>query len=201
MAFDLTNRTKPQTRVVHLTAVATDKLGQTATATADVTVTLTPEARRLDDIVFQSRSSRVNNCGKRILLEELTPMLRNDPNARVVLIGHRDNNESASSKVDQQRVINAAAILSAGTGICPQLDLSRVLVKSVGNDQASVTRPALCGSSVNERNGQSVAANDDRAQFRRVEVWFIPGGAAMPAGLANLQPAPAADVKAKGCPR
>ena len=197
MSFDLNNRAKPQSKVVHLTATATDSKGQTAAAGADVTVTLTPQARRLDDIVFQSRNARVNNCGKRILLEELTPILRNDPDAKVVLIGHRDATESAASKVDEQRVANAAAILTAGTGICPQLDLSRVLINWVGADQSSETRPALCGSSVIERTGQAVAATDNKAPFRRVEIWIIPGGAAMPAALTNLKPAPAA----RGCPR
>ena len=81
----------PQTKTVTITATATDAKNQTVTRTAPVTVTLNPEARRLDDIVFPNMSSRVNNCGKRLLLEELTPMLRNDPGAKVYLIGHRDD--------------------------------------------------------------------------------------------------------------
>jgi len=35
-------------------------------------------------VVFTNNNSRVNNCGKRLLLEELTPMLRNDPDAKVI---------------------------------------------------------------------------------------------------------------------
>jgi hypothetical protein len=97
--------------------------------------------------------------------------------------------------------LNAAAVLSAGSGICPQLDLSRILVKAAGTDQSSQTRPALCGSSVQERAGSEVSASDARAQFRRVEIWFVPGGAPMPDGMTGLSAIPEKDVKAKGCPR
>jgi outer membrane protein OmpA-like peptidoglycan-associated protein len=203
VSFDLNNRLKQQSKTVTLTATATDAKNQMASATAPVTINLVPEARRLDDIVFQPRSSRVNNCGKRLLIDVLTPILRNDPDAKVILIGHRDMNEPPALHVDEQRTLNAAAVLSAGTGICPSLDLSRVLVKWVGDDQASMTRPALCGSStdVKERRGQAVSESDTRAQYRRVEVWVVPGGAAMPADITGLMPAPEKEVKAKGCPK
>jgi hypothetical protein len=200
--FDMTNRAKPQSRVVQLTATATDRIGQKATAPASITVTLQPEARRLDDIVFAKDNDRVNNCGKRLLLDELTPMLRSDPEARVILIGHRDSDEKKAG-VDEARVINAAAVLSAGTGICPQLDLSRVLMNAAGTDQSSDTRPALCGSSTNvrERAGQGIADSDKRAAFRRVEIWIVPGGATVPASLGNLRPVSTTAVQAKGCPK
>ena len=201
VSFDMNNRITMQSKQVVLTATATDQKNQTARATANVTVTLTPQAKRLDDIVFQSNNARVNNCGKRLLLEELTPMLRNDPNAKVILIGHRDNGERVSLKLDENRTLNAAAILSAGKGICPQLDLSRILVHYAGTDQTSETRPALCGSSTTERSGQAVRDSDKRAQFRRVEVWIVPGGADMPAGTAGFTAAPDRETKAKGCPR
>ncbi|MGC9972695.1 MAG: hypothetical protein ABSE56_19100 [Bryobacteraceae bacterium] len=205
LAFDLAGRLKQQIKVVHLTATATDQKGGTGSATADVTVTLSPEARRLDDIVFPAYNARVNNCAKRLLLEQLTPMLRDDPNATVILIGHRDEREKgkAAAKLDRARTLNAAAVLSAGTGICPQLELSRLKVNWVGNDQSTPTKPLLCGTStdVKERSGQTVNSSDQRAPFRRVEVWIVPGGAAMPAGIAGLQDAPAADVKKLGCPK
>jgi outer membrane protein OmpA-like peptidoglycan-associated protein len=205
LAFDPTGRLKKQIKVVHLTATATDQKGGTGSAGADVTVTLSPEARRLDDIDFPAYSARVNNCAKRLLLEQLTPMLRDDPNATVILIGHRDERErgKAAARLDRVRTLNAAAVLSAGTGICPQLELSRVKVNWVGNDQSTPAKPLLCGAStdVKERNGQIVKSSDQRAQFRRVEVWIVPGGAAMPAGVAGLQDAPASDVKKLGCPK
>ena len=132
VAFDMNNRLHEQTKTITLTATATDAKGQTARATANLTVNLTPQAKRYDDIVFPNNGARVNNCGKRILLEQVTPDLRNDPGAKVILIGHRDNGERVALKLDDKRVLNAAAILSAGTGICPSLDLSRILIHSAG---------------------------------------------------------------------
>ena len=204
--FDMANRLRQQTKVVRITATATDTKNQTVSATADVTVTLGTEARRLDDVVFQSLSSRVNNCGKRLLLEELTPMLRNDPGAKVILIGHRDEKEKGSKaalKLDETRVLNAAAVLSAGKGICPQLDLSRIMMKAVGTDQSATPRPALCGSSTNvkEKSGQAIKDSDKNAEFRRVEIWFVPSGAADPAGVTGLTPVPTDTVTKIGCPK
>jgi len=203
--FDMSNRSKLQTRMVNLSATAIDQKGGSGNATAPVTVTLAPVARRLDDIVYPLDSARVNNCAKRLLLEQLTPMLRDDPNAKVILIGHRDVHEKgkAASKLDVQRVLNAAAVLSAGTGICPQLELSRVSMAAVGTDQSSPTMANFCGTStdVKEKGGQAVKASDKNAPFRRVEVWIVPGGAAMPAGIPATQSLPASDVKKLGCPK
>jgi outer membrane protein OmpA-like peptidoglycan-associated protein len=203
--FDMSNRSKLQTRVVPLTATATDQKGGTGSANANVTVTLQPTARRLDDIVYPLNSARVNNCAKRLLLEQLTPMLRDDPNAKVVLIGHRDIHEKgkAASKLDVQRVLNAAAVLSAGTGICPQLELSRIGIATVGTDQTSPTKASFCGTStdVKEKSGQAVKASDKNAPFRRVEIWFVPGGADMPAGIPATHSLPESDVKKLGCPK
>ena len=208
LTFDMSNRLKQQTQTVTVTATATDQKNQTASATAPVTVTLTAQTKRLDDIVFPLNSSRVNNCAKRLLLEELTPMLRADPDAKVILIGHRDTGERVVRgrtpvQVDEARVLDAAAVLSAGKGICPSLDLSRVKVKWVGTDQTSEARPALCGTSTNvkERGGQGVKESDKRAEYRRVEIWFVPGGADMPANLSGLQDAPGSSIQAKGCPK
>jgi opacity protein-like surface antigen len=208
LTFDMSNRLKQQSQTVTVTATATDQKNQTASATAPVTVTLTAQTKRLDDIVFPVNSSRVNNCAKRLLLEELTPMLRADPNAKVILIGHRDTGErvikgKAPVQVDEARVLDAAAVLSAGKGICPSLDLSRVMVNSVGTDQTDEARPALCGTSTNvkERGGQGVKESDKRAEYRRVEIWFVPGGADTPANLTGLKPAPVKDIQAKGCPK
>jgi outer membrane protein OmpA-like peptidoglycan-associated protein len=205
VTFDMSNRSRLQTKVVTLTATATDQKGGTGSARADVTVTMKPEARRLDDIAFPAGSSRVNNCAKRLLIEELTALLRDDPNSRVILIGHRDAGETgkAAAELDRQRVLNAAAVLSAGTGICPQPDLSRVKLDWVGTDQSSPTRPSLCGASTNvkEKGGQAVTASDSKAQFRRVEIWFVPGGADMPAQARTLKDAPQVEIRAKGCPK
>ena len=117
----------------------------------------------------------------------------------MILIGHRDMSETgrAAATLDTQRVLNTAAVLSAGKGICPSLDLSRVQVVSVGTDQTDPPMP-FADSSVKERSGQT--ATDDRAQYRRVEVWFVPGGAPAP-NVTGLGAAPEKEIKAKGCPR
>ena len=59
-----------------VTGTVTDSTGASARATANLTVTARPKARRLDDLVFGKGSGRVNNCAKRLLLEELTPLSR-----------------------------------------------------------------------------------------------------------------------------
>ena len=101
-------------------------------------------------------------------------------------------------------MLNAAAVLSAGTGICPQLELSRVSGAWVGTTQtSSEPRPAMCGASTNirERSGQAVREGDSRAPFRRVEVWFVPQGAELPAALSQAVSLSESDVKPLGCPR
>jgi outer membrane protein OmpA-like peptidoglycan-associated protein/opacity protein-like surface antigen len=197
LSFDA-NGAGQQQKVVRLTATETDSKNQTANANANVTVTFIRPAQRTD-IVFPNRSSRVNNAAKRYLIEVLTPKLKADPNAKVILIGHRDMSETgrANATLDTQRVLNTAAVLSAGKGICPSLDLSRVQVKSDGTDQTDPPMP-FADSSVKERAGQD--ASDNRAQFRRVEVWFVPGGATAP-NVTGLGAAPDKEIKAKGCPR
>ncbi len=187
-----------QQQNVTLTATATDTKNETASANANVTVTYTVPASRTD-IVFPNRSSRVNNAAKRYLIEVLTPKLMADPNSTVILIGHRDMSETgrAAANLDKERVYNAAAVLSAGKGICPSLDLSRIQVAYAGTDQTDPPMP-FGDNSVKERRG--AAATDQRAQFRRVEIWFIPGGAPKP-NVPGLMPAPEREIKAKGCPR
>ncbi len=191
-----------QEKTITITATATDDRGKTASTTRTIVVTRTPTARRLDDIVFAKNNARVNNCAKRLLLEELTPMLRDDPGSTVILVGHRDSEEKGAS-LDRMRVLNTAAVLSAGTGICPSLDLSRVKVRVVGTDQSSPTRPSLCGASttIKERAGSAVLESDTRAQYRRVEIWFVPSGAAMPPEAAGAMNAPAPDIKKLRCPK
>jgi Flagellar motor protein len=205
VSFDMNNRSRQQTKTVTITATATDTKGATGTATTNIVVTMKPAARRLDDIIFPNGSSRVNNCAKRVLLEDLTAMLRDDPNGRVILVGHRDSSEKGKgfATLDRDRVLNAAAVLSAGTGICPQLDLSRIKVDWVGADQTTPTKASLCGSSttVKEKGGQAIGANDQKAQFRRVEIWFVPGGADAPSQVRAPKDAPASLIKAKGCPK
>ncbi len=208
--FDSSNvtfdKTTPgiQRKNVTITATATDELGATATATATVTIRSLPLAEKLDDLFFAANSSRVNNCDKRILLEVLAAKLKSDPNSQVILIGHMDKSEemraSRSRKPvvqpDHSRVLNSAAVLTAGTGICPAMDLSRVKVGYAGTDNSTPAKLDFCGTSTVVKGGKA----DAKIEYRRVEVWFVPGGAKMPSTVA-LEDLPADAVKALGCPK
>jgi opacity protein-like surface antigen len=224
VAFDRTNRSKLQRRSVPVIVTATDDKGNTATASTNVIVKLAAAAQRLDDVLFAASGSRVNNCGKRVLLEMLAPRLRDDPEASVLLVGHMDEAESGAAvsparkgkkgahrkavaaggsgrNLDRARVINAAAAISAGEGICPSLELSRVKVAFAGKAKGGDMRPTFCGSSTEVRATKRAGAKPDmRAAFRRVEVWIVPNGAAMPPGL-TVRDAPEAEIKALHCPR
>ena len=59
-------------------------------------------AKRLPDIVFPANSGRVNNCGKRVLLEELKSLIDRDPTGTVAFVGHVTDKEK--SDLDRKRV-------------------------------------------------------------------------------------------------
>ena len=93
----------------------------------------------------------MNNCGKRVLIEQLYPTLNSNANYDVVLVGHIDSSEvpkSRSSKLrhlDRDRVLQVAAVLSGGGGTCTTLDTSRikgVWVSSHARDRSSSRPPA-----------------------------------------------------------
>ncbi len=166
------------------------------------------KATQLDDIVFPSGSSRVNNCAKRIL-EDLYKQMAADPDSTVVLIGHEDSREARHHgtkrhprHIDEERALNSAAVLTAGTGTCQKLELSRVKLDWTGttNDPNSEFKTRTCEASVRERKGQA-AGTDSDAKYRRVEIWLVPNGAPMPPAAAGAKPAPEQAVKAKGCPK
>src|SRR6478672_12012968 len=72
----------------------------------------------------------------------------------------------------RERVLNAAAVLSGGTGTCGKVDPSRIKVDWVGTDQTSETRPGPCGTSnTKERKGSQTTEAD---RNRRVEVYLVP---------------------------
>ena len=142
---------------------------------------------------------------KRILIDELQALMNNNPDVDVLLIGHIDASESGRANLDRQRVYNAAAVLTAGTGVCAKGDLSRVKVSFVGTDQTSEFRSGFCGTSTrqksDERKSDEISADDATAKNRRVDIWIIPKGGTMPPGAKDPQPAPLKIIKAKGCPR
>ncbi len=49
---------------------------------------------RLPDVLFPKNSARVNNCGKRILLEQLKAYYQRDSTGTVVLVGHQSSDET-----------------------------------------------------------------------------------------------------------
>ncbi len=210
--FDPANVFKPETRTATVTPTVTDQRGRTATgAPIQISISKDPQAMRLDDLVYSKGGARVNNCAKRILIDELQALMNNNPDVEVLLIGHTDAAEptkGAKGRVlhlDQQRVYNAAAVLTAGTGVCAKCDLTRIKVAYAGTTQTSDFRSGFCGTSTrqksDERKADEVAADDAAAKNRRVEIWIVPKGLAMPGGAKDVQPAPVKVIRAKGCPK
>ena len=160
-----------------------------------------PAAVHVADIVFARNRDRVNNCGKRILLEELKTLRDNDSAGQVLLIGHMDKGEMKKLHLDEKRAKNAAAVLTAATGICANFNVSQVLIQAVGEDQSGELKPHFCEASVTERGVDRITARDKRAEYRRVEVWWIPNCGVAPAGAAGAKNAGEAGVAPLGCPK
>lgn len=196
---------KIQSKTVTVTGKVTDDRGASATGTAAVKVDYIPSAIRFSDVIFGKNSARVNNCGKRVLLEEVAPKAA-DPDYEIVMIGHIDQDEVSKTKrpstLDMQRVANAYAVLTGGKGTCANVDTSRIKVDWTGTDQVSDMQPGLCGTSARattkERSGSMVSTAD---QNRRVEVWLVPKGTKMPAAFKGAKELDAKLLKRLGCPK
>jgi outer membrane protein OmpA-like peptidoglycan-associated protein len=204
-----------QTKTVTATLTVTDETGKSVSRTTDITVTCPPQFVRMPDIVFAKGSARVNNCGKRILIDEAAPRLASG-DYDIVLVGHRSSDEQpnvagrgrakgkvTSHSLDEQRVLNCGAVLSGGTGTCGKIDLSRIKGDWVGTDQTSTPDPGLCGTSnrpaEKERRGSQVSEADKN---RRVEVYLVPRNSQVtPPAIKNIKQLPAGDVQALGCPK
>jgi flagellar motor protein MotB len=170
---------------------------------------LPAEAKHFGDIVFPKDSARVNNCGKRVLIEQLYPQLTANSNYDVVLVGHIDSSEvpRAGSRrnrtLDRDRVLQTAAVLSGGTGTCASLDASRIKGSWVGATQESETLPTSCTISTTapkERRGSTIQDTNE-AKNRRVEIWLVPRGLSLPAAARDAKDLPDADLKRIGCPK
>ena len=204
-------------KTVPVTVNVKDSHGPEASQTANVTLSVpaapappppppSKQPVQLDDIIFTYGRSRVNNCGKRVL-DEIAQRAQADGDYDIVLVGHVDERESKlrrpknAKTLDEQRVLNAAAFLTAGTGTCKNVEPSRIKVVYAGTEQTNESKALLCVSSTNERATDKVRANDANAKNRRVEVWLIPrpGKGPIPAGL-NLADLPASELP-KGCPK
>jgi len=190
-----------QRKTISLSAKVSDPLGS-ATAEGSVVVKqgAALSAQRLSDVVFLQGSDRVNNCGKRVLLEDLKNRFAADPNGRVVLVGHIGQNEQAG--LDLKRAMNGAAVISAGSGICSRVPAAQVLVKGAGAADNGVDyQPNFCAASagVSERPGQAVQESDE-AKTRRLEVWFVPAGGMLPPSAGGTKDAASLNVSSLGCP-
>jgi len=206
-----------QSKTVTATLTATDGTGQSASQTTQITVNCPPQYKRLADIVFSKNNARVNNCGKRILIDQAVAQA--GATYDVVLVGHRAADEApdadargrsgrarraaAKRALDEQRALNAAAVLIGGHGTCGTLDPSQVKIDWVATDSTSTPDPGLCGTSnlpaTKERRSSVVSEAD---KDRRVEVYLVPKSSqAMPPAVKDAKPLPEAEVKALGCPR
>jgi hypothetical protein len=194
--------TSEQRKTIRIAATVSDG---TASGTADTSVVVkkkaTVTAKRLPDIIFPAGSARVNNCGKRVLLETLKTMTSGDPTAKVILVGHEAKGESKKSGLDQKRALNAAAVISAGKGICSSFPASQIQVSAVGSEDNGVDyQPNFCAASAGgEKPGQTVKESE-AAKARRVEVWFVPTGAQVPASVRDAKDAVSLSVSKLGCP-
>jgi outer membrane protein OmpA-like peptidoglycan-associated protein len=165
---------KIQSKTVTITGTVTDDRGATATCNTSIKVDYTPEVIRFSDLIFSKGSARVNNCAKRILLEEVAAKAA-DPDYEIVLVGHFDQDEAGTARrpatLDRQRVMNAIAVLTAGTGTCARVDASRIKADWVGTEQKAAFQPGVCGTSAraatDERAGSRVSTAD---QNHHVEV-------------------------------
>lgn len=169
-----------------------------------------PQPMQLDDVVFGKRSARTNNCGKRIL-DQVFERAASMGDYDVLLVGHYDATEKnvkvrdAKAKktrtLDEERVLQVAAVLSAGTEPCKRLERSRIKVAYVGAEQLSPFKTSLCEATVKERSSGKISAKDGSAKNRRVEIWLVPKSGPMPNGIAGIQDAPVSDIQSKGCPK
>jgi outer membrane protein OmpA-like peptidoglycan-associated protein len=209
VSFNDADRSRPQSKQVTVTATVSDSKGGTGTASANLTVNLGAEARHFGDILFPKDSARVNNCGKRVLIEQLYPMLAGNPNYDVVLVGHIDSAEVPKGKsrrgrnLDRDRVLQTAAVLSGGSGTCSSLDPSRIKGSWVGATQETPSVPTSCAVSTTapkERRGAAID-DTDSSKNRRVEIWLVPKGLALPAAARDGKELPEADLKKIGCPK
>ncbi len=192
--FDANSSTE-QRKTITITAKASDRrsLG-TATTTVECVKAASATPVRLPDVLFADDNARVNNCGKRILLEQLKAYIERDPTGQVVLVGHNSANEKEAA-LAIKRTMNSAAVIVAGTGVCLSIPQSQVQLSAPGVNQNGVGyESGFCSSSV---PGGTTSAGE----MRRVEVWFIPTGAQIPASVMNSQSAAALNVSTLGCPK
>ena len=178
-----------QVKQITITGTARDNRNQTANGTAQLSVRRKATAVQLADILFVRGSSRVNNCGQRILTDDVYPQFRNGYS--IVLVGHTDAGEPRIANLDRDRAYNVGRLLvSGGRSPSNQIDRANIKVDWVGTDQTAPRNSRQCQSSVREAPGNTISASDAAAPNRRVEIWLVPNGAAMPPSVRNPRDLP-----------
>jgi len=200
-----------QTKTITATVTATDEAGHSASQTTKFVVDFPAQYKRLADVIFAKNSARVNNCGKRILIEQAAPQAGTAFD--VLLVGHRSADELESvpssgrtlhsSTLDRQRALSVAAVLTGDHGVCGNLDISQVRICAAGTEQISPADEGFCGTSTipqtAERRGAEVSEEDKE---RRVEVYLVPkGSAVLPPAARNATVVLGGNVRALGCPK
>lgn len=216
--FSETTQGRQEKKITATLEVTCSKTGAKATASQPITVTYqaappppppAPKAIQLSDINFGPNSSRVNNCAKRILANELYSQMT-DARYRdydIVLVGHQDGSERKTvagkkkTTLDRERVLNTAAFLSGKGDTCKDIELSRMKGSWVGAEQGSEFKSNFCDASTKEKKTDAVSSADEKAKNRRVEIWLVPKGAELPAGSGAVQELPRDEVVKKGCPK
>jgi len=143
-----------QAKTIAASVTVTDETGKAASQSNSLAVTCEPVWQRLDDVILAKDNARVNNCGKRILIDDAAPKMASG-DYDIVLVGHRAADEQTDAEpipgrrrgplvpLDEQRTLNCAAVLSEGTATCAKVDPSRIRVDWVSTDQTSERKPGI----------------------------------------------------------
>jgi outer membrane protein OmpA-like peptidoglycan-associated protein len=187
---------QPQTKTITLTATVTDDNNVTASCNTTVRVSTDPQAVHYGDILFSANSARVDNAAKRVLIERVYPELTGAYQGyTLALVGHTDKGERKN--LDRNRVLNSAAILTAGARSCMALEPSRVQTSTIGQTESEYKDASGLAST----SGSRINRNDPRSQNRRVEIWLVPAGKPMPSVMQNPQVLTPGQLRGIGCPR
>lgn len=194
-----------QTKTITATATVRDDFGGTVSCTSTVRVSTNPQTTHYGDIVFAEGSARINNCAKRVLIERVYPQLTGAYQGyTLVLVGHIDPSERGNRTLDRRRVMNAAAVLSAGKDTCTALEPSRITADWVGTTETEY-KDTPCSVSFEaapaERPADRVNASDARAKNRRVEIWLVPPGKTLPSSVKEAHVLPTPELQRLACPK
>jgi hypothetical protein len=168
---------------VEITCEVTDDKGQTATAPTTVTigvpVTPLPHTQALCSITFTkdaARPTRVDNEAK-ACLDEVTLSLKNDPNAKLVVVGNSNADEKARMAKEEQQAKKNSRKWVADPAAGRAVNTKAYLVVDKGVDASRI----------------SVATGT--ADGKTAENYLVPEGADFSADVAGTTPVHEATVK------